>query len=111
MEIEGPIEIGVVDQPETGVRELHIRFREAFRQLELADQGREFAVYLEDLKRQSQAAPEGSAEQRGILTVMQIVEQLLPHIQSGEIPLSETLVVEIQHQPTIDDLIRQNSTH
>ena len=35
-------------------------------------------------------------------TWQQVCEQLLPHIEGDEIPLSETLVVEIAQTPGID---------
>lgn len=46
----------------------------------LIDQGRQFT---------------DANSQKGIMTVLEILEQLFPHIQSGSLPLNETLVVEM----------------
>lgn len=42
--------------------------------------------------------------QRGIMTVIQITEQLLPHIQSDSLPLNEVLIVEMGEAAEGSDL-------
>jgi hypothetical protein len=49
MEIKGPIRIGVLDKEDGTSRELHISFREDFRQLPLEAQGASFAAYVAEL--------------------------------------------------------------
>jgi len=111
MDIEGPISVSVVDLEVPGKRELHISFMPEFQSLTLEQQGSEFSVYVDNLKPQFRQSEEGSAEQQGIMTILQVAEQLLPHILSGEIPLMETIVIELYQQPGLADLIKQNEIH
>jgi len=111
MAIEGPISVSAVNLEEPGKRELHISFNPEFQALTLEQQGAEFSTYVTRLKQQSVESEADSAEQQGIMTILQVAEQLLPHILSGEIPLMETIVIEIHQQPGLADLIRQNEMH
>ena len=111
MDIEGPITVSVVDLEEPGKRELHIAFKPDFQSLTLEQQGSEFSDYVDNLKQQSTQSDAASAEQQGIMTILQVAEQLLPHIKSGEIPLMETIVIELYQQPGLADLIKQNEMH
>ncbi|HED15865.1 MAG TPA: hypothetical protein ENI64_03460 [Gammaproteobacteria bacterium] len=111
MSIEGPLSVSVTEMEEPGKRELHISFNPDFQSLALEQQGSEFSNYVDRLKQQSSQSDADSAEQQGIMTILQIAEQLLPHIQSGEIPLMETIVIEIHQQPGLADLIKQNEMH
>lgn len=96
MEIEGPIRISVVENPNSVNRELHLDFTRQFKAIPLAEQTTRFRLYLDELQRAIASLPEGSADRQGMLTVFQIAEQLLPHITTGQLALEETIVVEIQ---------------
>ncbi len=111
MAIEGPISVSVTDLEDPGKRELHISFKPEFQSLTLEQQGSEFSQYVENLKLQYQQAEANSSEQQGVMTILQVAEQLLPHIQTGEIPLMETIVIEMHQQPGLDDLIKQTEIH
>lgn len=111
MNIEGPISVSVVDLEEPGKRELQITFNPDFRSLTLEQQGSTFCDYVDSLRQQSIQSDAGSAEQQGILTILQVAEQILPHIQAGDIPLMETIVIELHQQPGLEDLIKQNEMH
>ena len=50
--------------------------------------------YVEQLLKQAQQMSDPGS-QRGIMTVIEITEQLLPHIQANSLPLEQTLVVEM----------------
>jgi len=111
MDIEGPISVSAVDLEEPGKRELHITFTSDFQSSTLEQQGIVFSNYVDNLQQQSIQLDDDSAEQQGILTILQVAEQLLPHIQSGEIPLQETIIIELHQQPGLADLIRQNEIY
>ena len=95
MEILGPLTIGVVDKLDGPGRELHLAFREDFRRLPLTAQGEEFRAYVAELTRAVYALDEDDPDRPGILLIQQICEQLLPHVEVGDLSLSDTIVVEI----------------
>jgi hypothetical protein len=101
MDIQGPIKVGVVEPSSDGNYELHIDFADDFKASALADQGETFRAYLAGLG----TALEGDLDTRdaqGAMLIQQICEQLLPHVEAGEIPLSETLVIEVQRTPGVN---------
>lgn len=95
MEISGPLTIGVVEKLEGPGRELHIGFRDDFRRLPLAAQGKAFRDYLAALNAAVYTLTEDDPDRPGILLIQQIAEQLLPHVEAGELSLGDTIVVEI----------------
>ena len=95
MEISGPLTIGLVEKLEGPGRELHIGFREDFRRLPLAAQGETFRDYLAELNAAVYTLAEDDPNRPGILLIQQIAEQLLPHVEAGELSLGDTIVVEI----------------
>lgn len=101
MEIDGPIRVGVVEPSPEGNYELHIRFTEEFQRQDLAEQGPVFRDYLARLHRDVQRPDLDDRTRQGMLLIQQVCEQLLEPIESGDLPLSETLVVEIQRTPGI----------
>jgi len=107
MDIEGPIKIGVLDREDGSGRELHINFRDEFRALDITARGEQFRAYLMSLQEGVQGLEERDPNRAGMLIVQQVCEQLLPHIAADEIPLSETLVVEIEQTPgvSLSDLL------
>ncbi len=102
MDIEGPIKIGVLDREDGSGRELHISFRDDFSAMDVPGRDQTFRAYLLNLHEGIQALSEGDPNRAGMLIVQQICEQLLPHIAADEIPLSETLVVEIEQTPGVN---------
>jgi hypothetical protein len=102
MEIDGPIRVGVVEPSPEGNYELHISFRDEFQQLPLEQQGPVFRDYLAELYRNVQQPDLDERTRQGMLIVQQVCEQLLELIEKGDLPLSETLVVEIQRSPGIN---------
>ncbi|MDJ0806321.1 MAG: transcriptional regulator [Gammaproteobacteria bacterium] len=105
MLIEGPLKIGVLDQPDQPGRELHIDFTNEFQQLEQQSQARAFADYLLSLAKNIAALPEEDPNRAGMLIVQQISEQLSPHIQSGDLELDETIIVEMGRDYSSDSLL------
>jgi len=107
MEINGPIKVGVVEPSPQGNYELHIDFVDEFKAADLSVQGEQFRAYLAELG----AALKGDLDGRdaqGVMLIQQICEQLKPHVEAGEIPLTETLVIEVQRTPGVNltDLLR-----
>jgi len=110
MKIQGPLKIGLLDRPEGPGRELHLSFTPEFRNLDLGAQGQSFRRYVAELRGQIEAiADRDDRDRRGMLIVLQIAEQLLPHIADGDMALEETIVVEIGPEAgglSIVDLLR-----
>ena len=105
MLIEGPLKIGVLDQPDQPGRELHLDFVDEFQALDLQAQGRKFHQYLQALQQDINRLPEGDPNRAGMLIVQQIAEQLYPHIQNGELELNETIIVELGRDYSSDSLM------
>jgi len=106
VEIQGPFTIAVNDNSETGLRELHLGFKPAFQQQDLANRLQAVKDYMRDLQTNIDAEADAN-NQQGMITIMQISEEILPHLESDEIPLNETIVIEIgpiQTSP-FDDLL------
>ena len=106
MEIQGPFTIAVSDNSETGLRELHLGFKPAFQQQDLQNRLAAVKTYLGELQKSIDAETDANSQQ-GMITIMQISQEILPHLESDEIPLNETIVIEIgpiQTSP-FDDLL------
>lgn len=93
MSVNPPFDIAVHD-PRPTLRELHFSFSPAFQKMDVKQRLEALRAYVESLIKQSDSLQDESA-QRGVITVIQITEQLLPHIQSDSLPLHETLIVEL----------------
>ncbi len=99
MEITGPLNIGVLDN-DTGGRELHLSFNADFRILNLHQQSESFQDFIKTLINEIHKLDESDANRQGMATILQICEQLQPHINANELPLEETIVVNIEtHSP------------
>jgi len=96
MLIEGPLKIGVIDRTDSPGRELHFTFTPGFRRLDALAQGEEMRDYLSRLAEQIQTiADETDPNRQGMLIVLQVAEQLLPHIETGEMAMEDVIVVEM----------------
>ena len=99
MEIIGPLNIGVLDN-NTGGRELHLSFKPEFRILNAQQQSENFQTFVKTLINEIHKLDESDENRQGMTTILQICEQLQPHIDANELPLEETIVVNIQtHNP------------
>ncbi len=106
MEIQGPFTIAINDNSETGLRELHLGFKPAFQQQDLQSRLASIQTYLAELQKNIEAETDAN-NQQGMITIMQVAQELFPHLQTDEIPLDETIVIEIgpiQTSP-FDDLL------
>ena len=99
MEITGPLNIGVLDD-DSGNRELHLSFKADFRILNLQQQTESFQDFIKTLINEIHKLDESDVNRQGMTTILQVCEQLQPHIDANELPLEETIVVNIQsHNP------------
>jgi hypothetical protein len=105
MLIQGPLKIGVLDSPDQPGRELHIEFTAEFQVLDQVGQAQTFQAYLAELSHGINSLPESDPNRAGMLIVQQIVEQLSPHIASGDLELDETIVVEMGRDYSSDSLM------
>jgi len=94
MLIKGPLNISVIDT-DTGERELHLKFSPEFKKLKHNQQCDSFHEFLHYLKTEIDILEESDPNRHGMLTIQQIAEQLLPHIEANEIPLEDAIVVNI----------------
>ncbi len=102
MDIQGPLKVGVVAPSSEGNYELHIDFTDEFRHADLAAQGERFRDYLGELTKALQAGDLDERNRQGVLLIQQICEQLRPHVETGDVALAETLVIEVQRTPEVN---------
>jgi len=88
-----PFNISVHD-PSPQLRELHLSFTPEFQQMSVEQRLEALRAYIETMLTQARATEDEGA-QRGVMMVIDLTEQLLPHIQSDALPLKETLIVEM----------------
>jgi hypothetical protein len=105
MLIEGPFTLAAVDDDSALGRELQLSFTEGFRTLSPRERARAFEDYLERLEAQLAEMDEDAADRPGMLAVQQIAEELLPHIIADEIPLEQTIVIEIRPESPLMNFV------
>lgn len=113
MLIEGPLKIAIAEPEDGQGKILVIGFQSEFQALDRSGQARRFRAYLEVLN-ENITAPEGTDERNraGMLIVQQIAEQLLPHIESGDLVLEETMTVQIRQDEqafAVSDLLAREN--
>lgn len=99
MLIEGPMSITIADPASGEGRVLRISFTDEFQGLELPAQGEAFRGYLQMLQESIAAIGDETDHTRaGMMIVLQFAEQLLPHIENGELALEESMVIQISNE-------------
>lgn len=101
MDIAGPVKIGVLDKADGQGRELHFDFRPEYRALGLQEQARQMGEYLQSLASEIASRKPEDPNRAGMLIVQQVLEQMLPYIQAGEMAMNDTIIVEIEQSPSI----------
>jgi len=107
MEMQGPFRIQTLEDSSKRIRELHLTFTREFQTMSLENQILTFDDYINQLKLDISKTKD-LAIQEGMITVLQISEQLFPHIKDKELPLEETIIVEMGEQTegtSLTDLI------
>lgn len=107
MKIEGPLKISIADT-DTGDRELQLKFTPEFKAMKLNEQCDAFHEFIHYLKTEIDVLEEGDPNRQGMLTILQIAEQLLPHVESNEIPLEDAIIVNIHVDSPFGNLITEN---
>jgi len=107
MEINGPFKIGVM-QNDMGGNELHLNFTAEFRAMNSAQQADSFQNYINSLINEISRLDEKDTNRQGMLTILQVAEQLMPHIQANEIPLEETIVISLQQDNPFGNITLQS---
>jgi hypothetical protein len=98
MGIEGPLKFSIISYDDSDDREIHVVFKEEFQKLELQEQAIQFADHVNSLRAEAASLKEGSEKRAGMLFVLQFLEELVPHIQAGAVPLDEAIVVKLQDE-------------
>ena len=83
-------------QNDMGGHELHLDFTAKFRAMNIAQQTDAFQRYIHDLINDISRLDPDDPNRRGMLTILQVAEQLMPHVEANEIPLEETIVISLQ---------------
>jgi len=104
MQIDAPFSISVIVNSESQTHELHLSFTQSFQDASLEDRISLFKNHIKDLGININAETDQQTIQ-GMNTILQISEQLLPHIIDNEIPLSEEIIVEIGSSSPFDNLL------
>ena len=97
MKITGPLKIGILEN-DLGGREVHLDFNNDFRILNLSQQIDTFRAFIANLAKDIDALDINNPDRKGMLTIYQICEEIMPHIEANEIPLEETIVVSFQSE-------------
>jgi len=95
MQIKGPLKIGIIDT-DSNHRELRLEFTQEFKSLKLEQRCDSFHEFIHYLNTEISVLEDSDPNRQGMLTIMQIVEQLLPHIESDEIPLEDAIIVNLK---------------
>jgi len=93
MQVLLPFTLSVHDS-KPNLRELHMDFSVEFQAQSVEQRLETVRVYVASLISQAQQMQD-AAEQRGVMTIIEITEQILPHIQSDSLPLDQTLIIEM----------------
>ena len=107
MEINGPFKIGTM-QNDMGGHELHLDFTAEFRALNIAQQADAFRNYINRLINEISQLDEQDVNRQGMLTILQVAEQLMAHIEANEIPLEETIVINLQQDNPFGNITLQS---
>jgi hypothetical protein len=105
MIIEAPFTIGVVDNEETGSRELQLSFTDQFRAESPQHRSESFSQYVNKLLDDINNLDDDSPDRMGMMSIHQISNELLPHIIADELPLLDTIVVEIGQDALMVNLL------
>jgi len=94
MDINGPINLAMEEKSDGMGSAIHLSFTDVFRLLDQDKQKNVLDSYLADLRKSIDVEMK-ERERQGMLMVQQVMEQLYPHIVTGEIDLDDTIVVDI----------------
>jgi hypothetical protein len=102
MLIDGPLKLQIIENE--GNRELHIKFKEDYQQLDLQNRVEKMKQHLKDLHTNYHASNK-AADKQGMQMIIQVVTQIIPLIESDEMVNDETIILELGSTTSINDLI------
>jgi hypothetical protein len=105
MLIEGPMNVTIAEPADGAGKILVIAFTADFQALDLAAQGAVFREYLSTLSEGVAASGLDDLNRQGMIIIQQFAEQLLPHIESGELALEESVTVQIRQESQAGALV------
>ena len=106
---EGPLNISLMET-DTGSRELHIDFASDFKTLKIPERVEQIKKVIIHLRSEIDLLEETDPNRQGMLMILQITEEMLPHIEIDNISLEETIVGEIQNNNPFGNLLTQASS-
>lgn len=104
MQIEGPFTIRVIDNTDSQSRELQLNFTQEYQAQNIEARIGSFRQHIVDLQNRIEQESDPDSQQ-GMLMILQISEQLLPHIEADEIPLNEMIAIEMGPSSPFDHLL------
>lgn len=104
MQIEGPFTVRVIDNTDSQSRELQLSFTQEYQTQKAEARIESFRQHIADLQKSIEQESDPAAQQ-GMLMILQISEQLLPHLEADEIPLNEMIVIEMGPASPFDHLL------
>lgn len=109
--MEGPLKFQIVSLDDSSDKEIHVDFKKEFLQLKKEEQATQFYDHVNSLKSHANKLEEDSQERQGLLFVLQFLEELVPRVQAGDIPLDETIIVKVMDESPIKKMISGLQTH
>lgn len=111
MQIDGPLKFSVATTGDTAAGyELFLDFTDTFQKMDLEAQAAEFRNYLNYLGELVVSSDLDEHNRQGMLMAQQIAEQLLPHVENGDLALNETINIHVRSdspQASLIDLVRR----
>lgn len=108
MLIDGPFTVKLIENTGNLGREIHINFVKDFCSLDVKKQAKVFADYITLLHQQLKTLAQDSQEFQGMMYIAQFSESIYPHIVGEELPLEETLIIEMEPENPLTTLINQD---
>ena len=105
MLIEGPMKIDIAEPADGQGKLLMVSFKPEFQAAEIAEQVKQFAAHLNKLAESINDETLDQRTRQGIMIVHQFSEQLLPHIESGDLALDETMIIQIRQEQQVSVLV------
>ena len=102
---DGPIQVGVLVADDGLSYTLEIKFNKGFQVLSVAAQGTTFRSYVLQIQQDIEAMDADSHDAEGAMIIFQVLAELLPHIEAGDLELEETLSVDVRADINLMNLL------
>ncbi len=102
MLIEGPMNIAIGDAADGQGKVLLITFKPEFQALGLRERTTGWHTYLQGLQRDvAEVADPNDHNRAGMMIIAQFAAELLPHIEADEIPLDQSIVLQVRREQAV----------